>query len=87
MSEQHPIEKEFRKMEQPQGCPGSYSLHAYCDHENPAHEYGEFPHEPDGMVQTESQAKRELKRRGWVFHPDNTATCPKCVRALKSLKG
>jgi len=55
-----------------------YALDAYCQWENPAHGFNEFPHTVGG-VETEAQAKRELRKRGWVFHRDGFATCPKCA--------
>lgn len=72
----------FGRMERPERCPGGYVFHAYCDHENPEHEFDEFPHEP-GNVQSRAQAIKSLKSYGWRFHKDGTATCPKCVAATK----
>lgn len=63
--------------------PGSYSLHLYCRYKNPAHEYGEFPHEID-QFQKEATAERYARRRGWILHRDGTSTCPKCAAALKA---
>lgn len=70
-------------LDQPEWCPGAYSLHLYCKYENPAHSYGEFPHEPHGC-QTYGQAARRARRWGWILHRDGTATCPKCARALRA---
>lgn len=55
---------------------GCYSLHLYCDQDNPAHGYGEFPYEYTG--QTLGECKRHARRQGWKFHRDQTHTCPRC---------
>lgn len=68
-------------LDNPEHCPGAYSLHLYCKYQNRAHAYDEFPHEPD-QVQTFAQALRQARRWGWVYHKDDTATCPKCAKAL-----
>jgi len=72
------------KRKSPEPCPGAYVLHAYCDHDNPDHEYRSLPAEVTD-VQTLGQAKRRLRSIGWVFHQDGTATCPICVKALRRL--
>jgi hypothetical protein len=76
-------EKEFRKVETPEYCPGSYDLALYCDHENPEHEFREFPHTFTDGYETGSQARKAARRAGWVIHKDRTATCPKCARRLR----
>lgn len=77
----------FRKRDRPEYCPGCYSLHLYCDHENPAHRSGEFPHEYGQECETGAQARREAREAGWVLHRDNTATCPKCSHRALSPHG
>lgn len=71
----------FRLMADPVLCPGTYSLDAYCKYENPDHSFEEFPHSAHG--QTERKAQRHLRSKGWRFHNDGTATCPKCVARLR----
>lgn len=61
-------------------CPSGYCLHLYCDHDNPAHAFMEFPHEFDAEVK--ATARREAQKKGWKLRSDNTATCPKCCKAL-----
>lgn len=58
-----------------------YSLHLYCDHENPKHGFQEFPHEYDG--ETFAECSKGARVAGWKFHyATRTATCPKCAKAL-----
>lgn len=66
-----------RKLDDPNFVAGAYTLHLYCDHENSAHEYNEFPH----IITGEFGSKcRSLARScGWKLHRDGTATCPKCA--------
>ena len=73
---------EFRLLESPNYCPGSYSLHLYCRYENPDHALDEFPHEYDD-AQTYGEAAKNARKKGWILHRDNTATCPKCAARLK----
>ena len=75
------VHKEFRKLADPNGCPGCYTLNCYCDHENPDHRWNEFPHQYTG--QTEGQCKKQARSQGWRFHSDGTATCPKCMKRKK----
>ncbi len=67
---------------QPLPFNGDYVLHAYCRYQSEEHGIDEFPHEPVA-VSTKAKAMRALRRRGWVFHPDKTGTCPKCAKALR----
>jgi len=74
------IDKSFRKLEDPWTLAGCYSLHLYCDHENPEHQWDEFPHE---YTHEQGSTCRKLAREnGWVIHRDGTATCPKCSDRL-----
>lgn len=57
-----------------------YELHLYCDHENPRHNYGEFPLEYFG--EKKSEVRMQAKSAGWVIRPNGTATCPKCCKQL-----
>lgn len=70
---------------QPERCPGAYDMHFYCKYDNPEHEFDEFPWESD-QCQTRGEAISQIRRAGWIFHNDNTATCPKCVTRLKREK-
>jgi hypothetical protein len=65
----------------PFACPGAYTLDAYCRYEFSGHGFREFPHQ--FITETAGQAKAQAKRRGWIFHRDGTATCPKCAQAVK----
>ena len=53
-----------------------YSLHLYCRYLNPAHKFGEFPHEYNG--EHGPRVFNEARAAGWRIHKDGTATCPKC---------
>lgn len=75
-------ETDFRLLDNPNWCPGSYSLDLYCKYENPEHGFDEFPHSYVEF-QTFAASIRQARRRGWIYHRDGTATCPKCARRLK----
>lgn len=62
-------------------CPHGYSMDCYCDHLNPAHKFEEFPHSFIGRSRTE--VFKQARKAGWRIHNDNSATCPKCVAALR----
>ena len=70
----------FRKLEDPTYCPSGYSLDLYCDHENPDHDFHEFPH--GYLGETGPECRRQAKTARWTLHRDNTATCPKCSSIL-----
>ena len=55
---------------------GCYSLDLYCDQDNPAHAYKEFPKTYTSELGT--KARSTAKKDGWIFHRDSTMTCPKC---------
>jgi hypothetical protein len=57
---------------------GCYTLDLYCDRENPAHAYKEFPH--TFIAELGATCRRRAREAGWVFHKDRTASCPKCNR-------
>lgn len=59
---------------------GCYSLDLYCDHKNEDHSFEEFPHQFTGR--TFDDCAKPARKRGWQFHRDGTATCPKCTKAL-----
>lgn len=70
------------KLANPLNYAGAYSLHLYCDHENEAHGFDEFPHEPEGN--SFAECARRARRWGWILHTDTcTATCPKCSEKKK----
>ena len=55
---------------------GCYALDLYCDRENPAHAYNEFPHQfTDEMG---SRCRAAARTAGWIIHRDGSAICPKC---------
>lgn len=73
--------------EQIEHCPGCYVMHFYCKYENPEHPYqsqnpGHYMEEAD-QVETRTAAIRQMRKAGWLYHRDNTATCPRCVKALR----
>jgi hypothetical protein len=56
---------------------GKYTLHLYCDQDNPQHALDEFPHEIVGN--TASQTRKYARKRGWKLDLENGhAICPKC---------
>jgi hypothetical protein len=68
---------------------GCYTLDLYCDAENPAHRFGEFPHQYTGETGTGCRAR--ARRAGWTLgSPDGRAQtlCPKCSgkRAAQKVK-
>lgn len=71
----------------PEHCPGCYVMHFYCKYENPAHpfqtqNFGSYMEEAD-QVETRTAAIRQMRKAGWLYHSDGTATCPRCALALK----
>lgn len=58
-----------------------YDLHMYCKWENTRHRWGEFPHEFGGPDRAD--ARKQARKRGWIFHRDGYATCPKCAKDIK----
>jgi len=55
---------------------GTYTLDLYCDQKNEKHVWDEFPHEY--VDEFGSVCRARAKRAGWVFHLDQTVSCPKC---------
>lgn len=58
-----------------------YSLDLYCDHMEVRqydywHKHAEFPWNFTG--ETFGQCASQAREKGWTFHRDGTATCPKC---------
>lgn len=66
----------------PNHCPGGYVLHFYCKYLSEEHRFDEFPHEYPG--ETRGECIGYARRYGWIFHKDNTGTCPKCAKALNA---
>jgi hypothetical protein len=64
-------------LENPERCPGGYTLDCYCDHENDAHPFKAFPHNFFNRDKRETFA--DARAAGWKFHRDGTATCPLCA--------
>lgn len=60
---------------------GCYTLDLYCDKENDAHEFNEFPHQFTGR--TKSSCIRQAIKNGWSVRLDK-AVCPKCKRRRKN---
>lgn len=81
----HP-DREIEALAVPIAYAGCYSLHLYCDHDNPAHGWDEFPHEYDEFERG-SQARSKARADGWIIHRDRTATCPKCAAHIRSNHG
>lgn len=64
------------------GIVACYDAHLYCDCDNDAHAFNEFPHEFAG--DTKQAAFAEAKGRGWKIMCRKGwtyAICPKCSRA------
>lgn len=55
-----------------------YSLHLYCDQENPAHGFTQFPHQYTG--ETRAECVKQARKEGWVFHRDGKHSCPQCTK-------
>lgn len=65
------------RVEQPTQYSSGYTLDLYCDHDNPAHGWTEFPHQYTG--ESFGPLAKAARRRGWIVRTkDRTATCPKC---------
>jgi hypothetical protein len=65
------------KLARPLCFAGGYTLDLYCDHENEAHRWNEFPHQFAGA--SEAECARRARLCGWVLHDlTRTATCPTC---------
>ena len=79
--EEGPKKADIRPLEEPEYCPGGYSLHLYCKYANPSHRYNEFPWEITDQ-ETLGRSRSAARRWGWIIHRDGTATCPKCAAAL-----
>lgn len=62
---------------------GCYSLDLYCDAENKAHEYGEFPHV--FTHELGSACRKNARLAGWVIG-DERDLCPKCSGKRKSTR-
>jgi len=67
--------------EEPNHCPGGYVLHFYCRYFSSEHRLQEFPQEYPG--ETRGECVSQARKDGWIFHKDNTGTCPKCAKSLK----
>ncbi|MBD3732817.1 MAG: hypothetical protein IE934_08885 [Sphingopyxis sp.] len=76
-------------LERPENCPGAYVMHFYCKYENPEHPWqmgGHYMEEPV-EVETRGAAIAQMRRAGWIYHRDGTATCPKCSAAISRARG
>ncbi len=58
------------------GWAGIYALDLYCDKQNDAHKYREFPHQVTHEKGSVCRAK--ARKAGWIIRNDGTAICPKC---------
>lgn len=67
------------RSDDPLGCPGCYTLHAYCDQEG-CYKGGSY-HTGWAEFNGEkrSECLRTARKLGWKFHNDGTATCPDCM--------
>jgi len=67
-----------RPIKEPTNFASEYTLDLYCDHENDAHGWREFPHSYTG--ETFAECARAARNGGWVIHRKlRTATCRKCA--------
>ena len=71
-------------LDNPIAAPGGFVLRLFCDHFYEGHTIREFPHVFRGP--DKASVRKQAKALGWKLHHDRTATCPKCVRALKRTK-
>ena len=55
---------------------GCYSIDLYCDKENDAHEFREFPHTYTGW--SRAGCRRQAMKDGLTFGRDESVVCPKC---------
>ena len=63
-------------------CPSGYVMDFYCRFQNDEHPFqpgmgGGFMDTPT-EVETRGEAIAVMRRRGWIYHRDGTATCPIC---------
>lgn len=73
---------ELKLQDNPNTCPGCYSLDMYCQYKNESHGFEEFPH--IYMGETFSECANQAKVAGWKLNRKTMfATCPKCVQELK----
>lgn len=76
-----------KPFEQPECCPGSYDMHFYCKYENRDHPHNDaWPgyFVQSDQVQTRGEALRQHRSGGWIYHRDDTTTCPICIKALST---
>lgn len=70
----------------PERCPGAYVMFFYCKYRNKGHRWairGVYKEEAD-QVGTRGEAIAQMRRSGWIYHRDGTATCPLCAAALSA---
>lgn len=60
---------------------GCYTLDLYCDKENDAHDFREFPHQFTNELG--SVCKRIAQKRGWIIKRNGDCICPKCSGKVK----
>jgi len=71
----------IKKYPDPLCYAAGYSLDLYCDYENDAHGFNEFPHTFTG--ETFTGCVRDARLKGWKIHKESrTATCPKCMKEI-----
>ena len=58
-----------------------YTLDLYCDVENEAHEWREFPHQYFGELG--SNCRKRARRDGWLLGDKDV--CPKCNAQKKAM--
>lgn len=71
--------------EQPQEIVEGWAMDLYCryivDYRHDADTWGVSIGGP-----SKHEAHKEARRLGWRLHRDGTATCPRCMKAIKALK-
>lgn len=77
-----------RLLDRPERAPGCYVMHFYCKYRNEAHPFqsqnpGHYMEEPVD-VETRGAAIAQMRRDGWIYHRDGTATCPLGAADLKA---
>ena len=72
----------------PLPCSSGYTIDAYCQYENPEHEWHKDM--PAGAAtffgESKMAALAEARRGGWFIGKDWMATCPLCKKALKAAR-
>ncbi len=70
----------------PLGCSSGYTIHAYCQYDNPDHAYrgpGQLRGSDEFFGRNERDARKGARQAGWLIDKDWFAICPLCRKELK----